>query len=136
MSSSSNTTTTTTTTTGPIARNSSRNNSNYRRTGTASSSSNSSRNNNHRRTGTIFNTSNSHTTLNHDLSTTSLDDLEQLVKHQLITLPETPLPGSDRTMLEGITQERKSYTLPKFAYCAAPFIQEIYEQNSNGRTRK
>ena len=135
MSSSSNTTTTTTTT-GPIARNSSRNNSNYRRTGTGSSSSNSSRNNNHRRTGTIFNTSNSHTTLNHDLSTTSLDDLEQLVKHQLITLPETPLPGSDRTMLEGITQERKSYTLPKFAYCAAPFIQEIYEQKSNGRTRK
>ena len=64
----------------------------------------------------------------------SLENLEQLVNEELMPIPDVFLPGSDR--IKGKVKERLSYYVPKFACCALPFFQEIFESKSGGRSKK
>ena len=69
-----------------------------------------------------------------DQEARSLDNLEQLVNEGLIPVPDVFLPGCDR--IKGKVKERLSYYMPKFAYCAVPFFQEVFESKSYGRSKK
>ena len=69
-----------------------------------------------------------------DREAISLENLEQLVNEELMPLPDVFLPGCDRT--KGKVKERLSYYMPKFACCALPFLQEVFESKSGGRSKK